>query len=231
MGFTTIVLACALTLSAAQDSPPTTPPPPEPQAVPGTRLEGERASGKTCLACGQPVDEAHDGIVLQYRGRWVFLHGDECPQCLEHWIADPDALFRELQARSVLFDEGPGADRPGTHGGWLLFGFYVLAGLVVGGVTGYLAVARGHPPVPWFFMGLFLNVVGLVLLFTRGRGDLSAHPAGVPAGLRKVPTTHEPVPCQACGTTNHPAASACSGCGVSLTPSVSSEALRIQGHE
>ena len=119
---------------------------------------------------------------------------------------DPQRYFHKLQARSVLFDETSIVDRPMSIG-WLIFGFYVLVGLVCSTICGYLAVSRALDPLPWFFAALVGNVAVLIVLMIAPKGDPTAMPAGVPAGLAKVPTTRAPVRCPACGAENHPSAS------------------------
>lgn len=40
-----------------------------------------------------------------------------------------------------------------------------LACLVIGAVTAYFAYQRGRDPVIWFMLGMFLGILGLILLF------------------------------------------------------------------
>ena len=125
-----------------------------------------------------------------------------------------------------LFDE-PRENPLPLRGGWLLPGCYVVLGLAAGALCASVAVARALPPLPWFFLGLVLNVLALVILLMRPRGDCSALPGGVPPGLAKVPTTRPPRHCPSCGGENHPSARLCARCGASLEPTVDPEIARL----
>ena len=181
----------------------------------------EARDGDRCLACDAEIGDAD--FVLLHRGRRVPMHAGACE---EHWNADTTGVFAKLQPRGALFQE---AASEAEHYGaakspWFWLGVYMLAGLVCAAASAYLAVNRAQAPLPWFFAGLVGNVAALaVLVFIIPRGDATLLPAGVPAGLAKVPTTRAPRPCNACGTELHPSAAICSGCGVTLTPLVASE--------
>lgn len=41
----------------------------------------------------------------------------------------------------------------------------IFVGLLMGGITSYLAYRRGKQPIIWFFIGALLGVLGLLLLF------------------------------------------------------------------
>ncbi|MCZ6735652.1 MAG: hypothetical protein O7C65_07685, partial [Planctomycetota bacterium] len=142
------------------------------------------------------------------------------------FAADPDRYFSQLQVLGALFDERAPAETP-PHQFWLFLGLYVLAGLVAGGACGYLAVCKGLPPVRWFFAGLLVNVAAIAALLCMHKSRAFAAPAGIPAGLCKVPTTYAPVYCPHCGAENHPATGACSDCGAAMQPSVTAETDRI----
>lgn len=106
---------------------------------------------------------------------------------------------------------------------WLWFGFYILSGLIFGGLSGYVAVSKGLPPHLYFFIGFFLSVAGYVYVLTRA----SSVNQNVPAGLTKVPETYAPAPCEKCGYANHPAAKTCAGCGTRLHPALASDMDRL----
>lgn len=184
-------------------------------------LERRPGEGERCIVCKQQVHGA-DVLEIRYKGRRFFVKA----AMLEDFDADPPRYFQDLQARSGLFDErAVGGGRVSV--GWLALGGYVVVGLVFAALCGYLAIGRGLAPLPWFFAGLAGNVAALFVLLVTPRGDLEALPAGVPAGLAKVPVTRRPVPCPGCGTANHPAATECGGCRRPLTPSVVAETARI----
>jgi hypothetical protein len=110
--------------------------------------------------------------------------------------------------------------------GWFLLGSYVLAGLVCGAVCAYVAVGRGLSPAPWFFAGLAFNLIALAMLIAGSRRVAGVPPGVLPSGLRKVPLTLSPVACPSCGAAQHPASSACSACGGTLSPTAASDMSR-----
>ena len=177
--------------------------------------------GEQCLVCGLPILDAN-AVYVRYKGRLFPV----TERLLDDFAADPDRYFSQLQVLGALFDERAPAETP-PHQFWLFLGLYVLAGLVAGGACGYLAVCKGLPPVRWFFGGLVVNVAAIAVLLCMHKSRDFAAPAGIPAGLCKVPTTYAPVYCPHCGAENHPATGACSGCGAAMQPSVTAETDRI----
>lgn len=178
-------------------------------------------NGEMCLVCDKPILNTNAWII-RYRGRTVYINQNMWSE----WERDADRYFRKVQARAALFDEqslGPRA----LHGAWLGVGVYVLIGLVLGGQCAYTALAGGRSAIGWFFAGFVGNVVALAILMTRPPMDTSALPQGVPPGLVKVPVTHAPRRCGACGQSNHPAAVTCSVCGNHLNPVVEAETMRL----
>ncbi len=188
---------------------------------PPVELDRRPGEGEQCLVCGQAIDGL-EIVEVRYKGRTFHV----AAKMLEEFEADPDAYFEKLQARSALFDERAMEGRQ-TQPGWLYFGAYVAIGLVFAALCGYLAVSRSLAPIPWFFAGLVGNVAALVVLLATPRGDATALPAGIPAGLAKVPVTRLPQPCPSCGAPNHPTASACNSCGAILTPALEPETARV----
>ncbi len=182
-------------------------------------LDQFSGQGEQCLVCDKQVF-GKDVVEIRYRGRVFHVVAGEM---FEIFGQDPERYFRKLQARSALFDESAVAPTQKQMSvAWLGIGLYVLLGLIIGAACSYLAVAKGLPPAPWFFAGLVGNgAVLAALLNAKSRHD-NAAPAGIPPGLKKVPTTHTPVICYACGTENHPSAVLC-GCGVKLEPTARSE--------
>lgn len=189
--------------------------------APWTVLDEHPGSGEQCLVCGRRI-YGEDVVELRYKGRTFHV----AEPMLGDFEEEPERYFRKLQPRAALFDEEQVRDRP-LASGWLLFGLYVLAGLLCGALAAYLAVGHGRRPLPWFFAGLALNVLAPAALAALPRGDLSALPAGVPPGLAKVPTTRAPAACPVCGSPNHPAARRCSACGAALAPGAEPETARI----
>lgn len=186
-------------------------------------LEERPGDGVQCLVCrqavhGEPVVEA------RYKGRRFHVRVD----MLDEFRSDPERYFRSLEARSGLFDEVAVPEKEARGGyGWFAFGLYVLVGLVFAAACGGLAVNRGRPAWAWFFAGLFFNLPALIVLLIRSRGEAAAVPAGVPGGLRKVPTTRAPIACPSCGSEIHPAARCCNRCGAALAPLVEAETEKV----
>jgi len=178
--------------------------------------------GEQCLVCNSRV-YGHDVVEVRYKGRTFHV---KAGQMFGEFEGDPDKFFQKLQARSVLFDEDGVAAAPMSTG-WLWMGVYVLAGLIFGAICGYVAVGRALAPLPWFVAGLVGNIAALIVLFMAPKGDRTLLPAGVPAGLAKVPTTRAPVRCSACNGQNHPGAGECSHCGARLDPTVEPETQRL----
>ncbi|MCZ6751673.1 MAG: hypothetical protein O7E51_07585 [Acidobacteria bacterium] len=127
--------------------------------------------------------------------------------------------------RGALFSEQGPSNQP-LSPAWLICGVYVLAGLIFAGACAQGAVHKALSPIPWFFLGFFLNAAGYLILLTRAPGDAGQFPAGIPRGLRKVPRTYYSEECPGCGYPNHPAAHYCPGCGALITPPFESEAAR-----
>ena len=177
--------------------------------------------GERCIVCGEHI-VGENVVHLRYRGREVTV-GEPL---LGEWEADPDRYFRPMESRTALFDERS-MEGGELSFGWLFFGIYVLIGTLVGGVTAYLAIARGLRPLPWFFAGVAFNVVALIAVMTRAT-DPTSSLEGVPPGLSKVPVTRSPDRCD-CGATNHPCADRCSRCGVALDPRAQAETARVGG--
>ncbi len=184
-------------------------------------LDRRPGEGEQCIVCGVAT-YGLEIVEIRYKGRSFHV----AAKMLDEFEGDPDAYFQKLQARSALFDERS-MDGRRRSGGWLYFGVYVLVGLIFAALCGYLAVSRSLAPLPWFVAGLAGNVAALAVLLVTPRGDPATLPAGVPAGLAKVPVTRAPEACASCGAANHPAARACGGCGVALAPAFEAETARV----
>ncbi|HET6961366.1 MAG TPA: hypothetical protein VFJ27_02675 [Terriglobia bacterium] len=202
--------------------------------IPGSFLSGEMLpqpryptvtakAGETCTVCGMPV--SNDDVAIILRGRRMPVMKDMA----ESVLRNPEFYFKDKQARGALFQEDfqlrPGVVSSGVSLGWFLAGLYVLSALFFGGLSSNAAVAKGLPPVSSFFLGLALSLLGYLFVLTR-RPDKSSH--GVPAGLLKVPATQSPLACPQCGNTNHPAATSCALCHVSLSPQGQSDLSRTR---
>lgn len=186
------------------------------------QLDQRIGQGEQCLVCDHRIFDK--GVIeIRYQGRTFFVASGEM---LRKFAADPDYYFSKIQSRAALFDENS-VGRGQMSLGWLGFGLYVLLGLVIGAACAYVAVTKGLSPVAWFFAGLFGNGAVLAVLLNTSPNKDGQAPTGIPAGLRKVPTTYGPATCDACGVSNHPSASACSQCGAALQPAVEPETARV----
>jgi len=174
--------------------------------------------GEICLVCNEPL---HPGdVVYLVQGQRVPIHLGACDSSLrarmQHYLA-------QLKPRGAFL--GAGREQPALSNAWLFFGLYVLLGLIFAALCAHYALHTGQNPVLWFGIGLILTAFGYLLLLTRPKREVHA-PAGIPPGLRKIATTYVPQPCPGCGTTNHPSAPRCSGCGAALEPTKASEVSR-----
>jgi len=177
--------------------------------------------GEICVVSGKHLVEGDVALIV--RGRRVPL----CITKVDTFLKYSEKYFAHMQPKGALFQEEmsapSGAALGGISSGWFLFGLYVLAALVFGGMSGYSAVSKGLKPIPHFFIGFFLSAFGYLYVLTR---PAVAKQGEIPAGLVKVPATSAPLPCPGCGYTNHPSARQCVGCGGKLKPMMESEVAR-----
>lgn len=214
-----LALLMALPVTAAPDAPSTQA---SDELVVDGKTVGQRVEarpGETCLVCREPI--ASNDPVYRVQGQRVAVHSGEHEQTLRgrlsYWLA-------QIQPRGALFSAE--RSRSSLSRFWFFAGLYVLLGLIFAGAAAHLAVQKALPPIPWFFLGLFLNAVGYLILLTRAPGDRQSFPAGIPTGLQKVPRTYDSSLCPCCGSPLHPAAHACADCGGDVQPSLESEADR-----
>jgi hypothetical protein len=181
-------------------------------------------SGERCIVCGALLD-TNSGFVLLVKGRRVPLDPDH----LGDFIKAEAKYFARLQPSGALFAESYDAKKGTALGGvgweWFLAGLYVLIALLFAGLSGYVAVGKGLKPIPNFFVGLAFSAIGFLYVLTR---PSVVRAGAIPPGLVKVPTTSDSLPCEKCGTRNHPSARRCAGCGTSLKPLVESEVARAR---
>ncbi len=180
--------------------------------------------GERCLVCNMPLGP--NDLTLLVRGRRVPLK----QAMVDSFLNNQEQFFAKVQPRGALFQESlqrpNGIAQGGITSGWFVAGAYLLLALLMGGLSGYLAVSKGLPATRYFFSGFLFSVVGLLWTLTRPGG---AQRNNIPKGLRKVPNTAAPVACPQCGGSNHPSAAGCPECGAVLTPAIEAESLRVEG--
>ncbi len=193
----TVVLLASVLYLHAQDSP---------------HRHRDAKSGETCVVCNNRVS-GKDACYLA-GGQEVVVHAAD--GCEREFLRHPAKYLAALRPNDILFAVWP---RSSMATAWFWFGLYVLAGLLFGGLSAHRALATGRAPLAWFLAGLFFLIVAYGYLLVAK--PLAA--VALPAGLRKLATTREPLPCPKCGSGNHPSARNCSGCGSELTPMAPSE--------
>lgn len=169
-----------------------------------------------CPVDGDVVKDRRFGVL--WSGRRYYMDRQECR---DGFLADPAAYAQRIEPRSALF-RSPRPDRPSFSPALLIVSIVIVLGMLSGGVASYLAIQKGLSGGRWFTLGLFLNVLAIFWVTRRpGREVLFRK-----KGLSKVPQTHEPASCPACGAWNHPSASRCRACDTGLQPVVVSEVAR-----
>jgi hypothetical protein len=95
--------------------------------------------GEICVVSGKHLVEGDVALIV--RGRRVPL----CFSKVDTFLKYQDKYFAHMQPKGALFQEElsapQGAALGGVTSGWFLFGLYVLAALVFGGMSGYAAVS------------------------------------------------------------------------------------------
>ena len=175
--------------------------------------------GEICVVCNKPIG-AND-LVYLVAGQRVPVHRVNCDARLH---ANPSEYLAKLKPRGALLDATSVSVQ--TSYAWLYFGFYVLAGLVFGGLAAHRAFHVGRRPLAWLALGLVGNLPAYVVLLALPRRQARAL-GGIPPGLGKIASTYAPQACPQCGGENHPSARQCSVCGAKLNPTMESEAARV----
>ncbi|MCP5113322.1 MAG: hypothetical protein GY953_21020 [bacterium] len=167
---------------------------------------------ETCVVCSREV--AASGAAYLVGGQRIAV----CQQCQPAFEAAPGAHIARLRPNSMIF----GAQTQSyLDDAWIWLGILILTGILFGGLSAHLAVRKGRPPLKSFLLGFFFSVPAYAFLLLKPASEDKA----APAGMRKVPLTHDPAACPGCGNGNHPAAVRCSSCGAELTAHTASEAV------
>jgi hypothetical protein len=189
---------------------------PQPSGAASLGSRAPAKAGEICVVCNRAVSADDDVYIVN--GQRLPVHREACLAKLE---SDPGKYAAHLRPAGSFLGVEPDA-APALTARWLFVGSYILLGLIFSALSANAALNRGMRPAPWFFAGLFFNVLAWALLLARRQGNAPA----APKGLAKIPETAAPVPCPACGHFNHPAARLCLGCGAKLRPAAVSEAAR-----
>lgn len=179
--------------------------------------------GEYCSICYEQI-HASDLVYVVW-GQRVGVHaGTED----EDFRADPKKWIAHLRPGGAFLGTEGALDSPqqALSDVWFAVGFYVLLGLIFGALCAHRAFHAGYPPGRWFALGMVLNIPAYIVLALKPKRESTAV-AGIPAGLRKISSTHAPLACSACGGTNHPSAAKCLGCGTVLQPRTVSEVERV----
>jgi len=179
----------------------------------GHRVESR--DGEICITCGKPITK--DDVTYLVDRQRVPVHKGLCLGAL---AAKPVEFLIKLKPRGAFLDAA--ASTTGVSAGWLMFGCYVLLGLIFSALAAHRAFSVGREPLTWLAIGFLTNIFGYAALLTLPRREVRAL-EGIPSGLGKVAATYAPEVCPACGAQNHPSARVCSLCGKSLAPHVESE--------
>ena len=162
-----------------------------------------------------------DDVCLIVRGRRVPLK----KEAVDIFLNNPEKYFASLQPKSALFTEDM-REKQVLSSLWFWLGIYVIIGLVSAAITAHKAVERGIRPSTWFFVGLLLSVLGIIIvtLLTKPSENLG----NIPKGLAKVPLTSAPSVCAGCGYENHPSAKTCLMCKNPLQPNTISDIEKLK---
>ncbi len=201
----------------------------EPSSPPGRLvLEGKEVGvrvnqkpGDVCLIDGKKLRPT-DPVYLVVNGYRIPLHW---PDCYDRFVHSPRKWLSHLEPGGGAF-LGAEAGAGGPSWAWIWLGIYVLAGLTFAAICAQRSLEVGYAPAAGFALGFFLNLPGYLFLVSRQRRPVQA-PEGIPAGLRKAPSTYSPITCPRCGMANHPSAQACIACGVKLLPRIVSEVSKV----
>jgi hypothetical protein len=176
-----------------------------------------------CILCGK-LHWGGDHTVA-YKGREIALCSAECAGEFEKHRKEGtlDPITAKIEPRAALFQEDSNS-KARLSDVYFAVGFYVLLGLVCGGLASYVAVQKGLPGGKAFALGLAANVIGLVYVWTRPSREMPF----TSAGLTKIPSTRDEQPCPNCERSNHPSARTCIACGSALEPGAPSE-VRLAG--
>jgi hypothetical protein len=174
--------------------------------------------GDRCLICDAPI-KVGTGLALLIKGKRIIIDLDH----LQEFLSNKDFYLSNLQPKGALFQESAILTKT-LRSGWFIFGTWIVLSLFMGALSCQLALKKGYGPLKWFFIGLFLNIFGYILILLQK----SQTEKKIPLGWSKIPLTSTPQRCPTCGTSNHPAAEKCIHCQHVLSPELESEVKRAE---
>ncbi|MBM3736052.1 MAG: hypothetical protein FJW39_09725 [Acidobacteria bacterium] len=174
------------------------------------KIEGPFAArdGETCVVCNTRLTK--DDVAFLIDGQRLAV----MREMREELLREPLVYLARYKPEGMLFT---GRQPVAMGAGYLWVGTWVLLAIVSGALCSYLAMNRGLAPSKWFFAGLAFPPAVVGLMFKPR--------AAVPAGLAKIASTRDPAACPACGSLNHPAATACLRCGAAMIPTARAETV------
>ena len=166
--------------------------------------------GETCVVCNTRLSP-EDSAFLVDGQRIAVMKAMEAD-----FLQNPLEYVAKYRPEGLIATGRSATVQPATTGAYFWIGLFAVVGLMFGGACAHMAVVKGQPPWQWFLLGFAFSVPATLALARR--------PGVVPLdGLDKVPQTRQSTACLRCGSSNHPSAVICIGCGERLEPSAPSE--------
>ncbi len=157
--------------------------------------------GDVCIVSGQNIGP--NDVVIEHKSSRFPLKKEALPLFLEN----PGKYLSEKQPKGALFPVETHESRRLSKV-WLILGIYILVGLIFAALTVQKALSKKYRPAPWFFMGLFFNVLAYIIILSKGKASLSEQEEVSSELFRST----QPILCPECGTENHPSAQSCTEC-------------------
>jgi hypothetical protein len=184
-----------------------------------------REDAAVCPVCGREMEGAL--FQVAYKGVRLSVCSGPCRDLFEHLASAGrlDRITAAIEPRAALF-QADSAAKPPLSRYLLLLGLYLLAGLITGGLSAFIAIRKGLGGGGAFAAGLVLGVVGLAIVLARSGGERTVIPEGHTRALK----TRRGTRCPACGEPAHPSAARCARCASALSPAGQSEARLALGN-
>ncbi|GMT48546.1 MAG: hypothetical protein IEMM0008_0085 [bacterium] len=157
--------------------------------------------GDVCIVSGQYIGP--DDVVIEHENNRFPLK----KEALTTFLENPGKYISKKQPKGALFSNEIVKSRPLSKI-WLILAIYIFVGLVFAALTVQKALAKKYRPAPWFFMGLFFNVIAYIIILSKDEASRSEQ-ENVSSELFR---STQPVLCPECGMENHPSAQSCTEC-------------------